>query len=203
MKYLTNDEVQRLLVSIDKKADKVLIQLGLVIGCRVSEIVTIDLKNIQPDRIKIWDEKKNLFRDVVIDSATRALLNDFIEDGWEPKPHVKHRLFYFSTKTANRVLKKYCKKAGIPDDKAHWHTLRHTYVMRSLDEGVPINHIVEQTGDSPSTIIAIYGRPSIDDRLRVIENHKLPSQSPVNITVSKGPVNEDGHNRTVSTEKEI
>ena len=65
--YLTNDEVQRLLVSIDKKADKVLIQLGLVIGCRVSEIVTIDLKNIQPDRIKIWDEKKNLFRDVVID----------------------------------------------------------------------------------------------------------------------------------------
>ena len=173
MKYLTKDEVQRLIVCIDDKRDKVLIQLGLVIGCRVSEIVTIDIKNIEPDRIKIWDEKKNVFRDVVIDSATRALLNDYLKDGWDPKPHVKHRLFYFSTKTANRILKRYCKSANIPDEKAHWHTLRHTYVVQSLDAGIPLNHIVEQTGDSPMTIIKIYGRPSIDSRLQMIERYRM------------------------------
>jgi integrase len=179
MKYLTKDEVQRLIVSIDDKRDKILIQLGLVIGCRVSEIVTIAIKNIEPDRIKIWDEKKNVYRDVVIDSETRALLNDFLEDGWIPEPHVKHQLFYFSTKTANRILKRYCEKAGIPKEKAHWHTLRHTYVMQSLDAGVPINHIVEQTGDSPSTIINIYGRPSIDSRLQMIERYKITQEKGV------------------------
>lgn len=176
MKYLTKDEVQRLIVSIDDKRDRLLIQLGLVIGCRVSEIVTIDIKNIEPDRIKIWDEKKNVFRDVVIDSATRALLKDFLDDGWEPRPHVKHRLFYFSTKTANRILKRYCKAANIPDDKAHWHILRHTYVMQSMDDGIPINHIAEQTGDSFQTLYEVYGKhPSIDSRLLMIERRKLPA----------------------------
>jgi integrase len=185
MKYLTKDEVQRLIVSIDNKRDLLLVQLGLVIGCRVSEIVTIDIKNIEPDRIKIWDEKKNVFRDVVIDSATREMLNRYLEDGWEPKPHVKHRLFYFSTKTANRILKRYCEKAGIPKEKAHWHTLRHTHIMDCLDSNVPINYIVEQTGDSPTTIINIYGRPSIDARLRMIEHYRNGEQK-----------------RTVLTEKE-
>jgi len=168
MKYLTKDELRRVLVSVDDKRDKLLIQLGVVLGCRVSEVVTIRLKNVSSDRIKLWDEKKNRFRDAVIDSETQELLEQYIKDGWEAKPHVPHQLFYFSTKTANRIFKRYCTKAQIPKDKQHWHVLRHSYVLHSLEAGVPMNHICEQTGDSPVTLIRVYGQPSIDARREMI-----------------------------------
>jgi integrase len=169
MKYLTKDEIRRLLVCIDNKRDKLLIQLGLVMGCRVSEIVNIRLKNVETDRIKIWDEKKNRFREVVIDRETKTFLDEYLKTYWKPKKHYPHTLFYFTSKTANRILKRWCGVARIPTEKAHWHTLRHTYVIQSLDVGVPLNHICEQTGDSANTVIRVYGRPSIDSRRKTME----------------------------------
>lgn len=173
MKYLTKDEIGRLMVAVTDKRDKLLIQLGLVMGCRVSEVVTIRLKNVSADRIKLWDEKKNLFRDAVIDSETKQLLDEYLKTDWKPMPHVGHQLFYFSTKTANRILKRWCKQVGIPKDKAHYHVLRHSYVIHSLEAGVPINHVCEQTGDSPTTIVLEYGRPSIDARKQMLETKGL------------------------------
>ena len=164
MKYLTSDEIERLLVSIDNERDALLIQLGLVLGCRVSEVVSIRLKHVTDDVIRIYDEKKDVYRDCVIDPVTSEDLDNYLKCGWKAEPHVPHQLFYFSTKTANRIFKKWCSVAKIPEEKAHWHTLRHTYVIQSLDAGVPINHVCEQTGDSPTTIINIYGRPSIGQR---------------------------------------
>ena len=169
MKYLTRDEIQRLLVCVDNKRDKLLIQLGFALGCRVSEIVGIRCKNIYSDHAKLWDEKKDTFREVVIDSGTMGLLNDHLATEWKARPYSTHKLFYFSTKTANRILKKWCKIAGISDEKSHWHALRHTYVVQSLECGVPLSHVVEQTGDSPSTVIKVYGRPSIDARREMLE----------------------------------
>lgn len=169
MKYLTRDEVKRLLVCIDNRRDKLLIQMGLVLGCRVSEIVSLRVKNISPDRVKLWDEKKDRYREAVMDSATRVMLEEFLRDEWSPKPHYPHKLFYFTEKTANRIVKRWFKAAGIPDEKAHWHTLRHTYVVQSLDSGVPLNHVCEQTGDSPNTIVRVYGRPSIDLRRAMLD----------------------------------
>lgn len=171
-KYLTREEVRRLLVRIDNDRDKLLIQLGLVLGCRVSEVVNIRLKRIGIGEIDLWDEKKDTLRKAVIDFETKAMIENYLlSEAWTPKPYVPHQLFYFSTKTANRILKRWCKEANIPDEKAHWHTLRHTYVVQSLEQGVPLNHICEQTGDSPMTIIRIYGRPSTDMRRSMLEKN--------------------------------
>lgn len=169
MKYLTQDEIQRLLVRIDNPRDKLLIQLGFVTGCRVSEVVSIAIRGIKSDRIEIWDEKKDCYREVVIDSETRRWIEEYIADHWMPKPHKHHQLFYFSTKTANRILKYWFREADIPVEKAHWHTLRHTYVIHSLESGVPLNHVCAQTGDSANMIIRTYGAPSIDKRIEVLE----------------------------------
>jgi integrase len=169
MKYLTREELQGLLVRIDNKRDRLLIQLGLVLGCRVSEIVNIRCKNISGGCIKLWDEKKDCYRETVVDQQTEETLQDFLATDWNAKPHTPHRLFYFSTKTANRILKKWCRAANIPSEKSHWHALRHTYVVQSLEAGVPLNHVCEQTGDSPNTVIKVYGRPSIDARREMLE----------------------------------
>lgn len=170
MKSLTLEEIRRLLVRIDDEEDKLLIQLGLVLGCRVSEIVNIPIKAIANERIRLWDEKKNLFREGVIDQETAGMISHYLAHRWKPQPHVPHRLFYFGTRTANRKLQHWCEEVEIPREKAHFHTLRHTYVVQSLDAGVPINHVCEQTGDSPQTIVLVYGKPSIDARQQMMES---------------------------------
>jgi len=168
MKSLTKPEIGRLLVRIDNARDMLLIQMGLVLGCRVSEITSIRLKNIHPDRLVLWDEKKNTFRECVLDQETRGQLEDYLRSDWRPKPHRPHQLFYMSPKTVNRIVKRWFAAAAITAEKAHWHTLRHTYIVQSLEAGVPLNHIIEQTGDSPATILKVYGCPGIDSRRAMI-----------------------------------
>jgi integrase/recombinase XerD len=168
MKYLTKDEIWKLLVSATNKRDKCLIQLGLVTGCRVSEIVGIRVAHIKSGVIKVYDHKKDIYREVVIDHDTAGMISEYLAYGWKAEGYGPQRLFYFSTRTANRILKRACKAAEIPPEKAHFHVLRHTYVVQSLEAGVPINHVCEQTGDSATTIISIYGRPSTDARREMI-----------------------------------
>ncbi len=169
MKYLTKDEIERLLVSADNRRDKLLIQLGLVTGCRVSELVGIRLQHVSRGSIKVYDYKKDIFREVVIDKDTQAMIAAYLDDGWKADGYGPRKLFYFTRRTADRIIKYWCEVAKIPKDKAHCHTLRHTYVIHSLEAGVPLNHVCEQTGDSYATIIRIYGRPSIDARQKMMQ----------------------------------
>lgn len=178
-KYLTQEETDRLLVRNGTKTDKLLIQLGLTLGCRVSEITSIRLKNIKGRQIKIWDEKKNEYRICVIDSKTQKLIKDYLAYEYKvPSGHKREyqKLFYFSNKTANRKIKAAFEDVGIPNEVPHrWHTLRHTYVRLTLDRmgSRGIQFVCEQTGDSPGTILGIYGIPSLDDRLKAAEEHSF------------------------------
>ena len=173
--YLTKDEIGRLIDTVKGRRDILLFRIGLAIGPRVSEIADITLQGIQSDRLKIHDIKKKEYRDVVIDSETRELLGRYLKSEWEPrhrrgqKADRHERLFYLSPKSINRIVKHWFKVAKIPDEKAHWHTLRHTYIYQSLEAGVPISHLCAQTGDSILVLIRDYGTPTIDSRNEVME----------------------------------
>jgi len=178
-KYLTEDEVQRLLVRDADPTDKLLVQLGLSMGCRVSEIMSLRIKWIDGQIIKIYDEKKNEDRHCVIDKDTSDLLQDYLHNHWKiPQGYTREhqRLFYFSDRTTNRKIKRAFKEVGVSSVVPwRWHTLRHTYVRRMLDnlKDRSIQFICQQTGDSPATILGYYGVPSIEERLRVCDDYPV------------------------------
>ncbi len=176
-KYLTPDEVDRLLVRISDPTDKILIQLGLALGCRVSEILSIKLVSISGKVIEVWDEKKDEYRHGVIDSGTAEALNDYLKTHYRAPTGVRkdfQTIFHISGKTANRRIKKWFEVAEVSRDVPwRWHTLRHTYIRRMLDamKDRSIQFICEQTGDSPATILGYYAIPSIEERLQVAEDY--------------------------------
>lgn len=183
-KYLTEDEVERLLVRTSGPTDKLLIQLGLSLGCRVSEIVSLRILNINGQVIRIWDEKKDEDRIVVTDAATAEAIQVYLRD-YYLAPHGLRRefqvLFPFTAKTVNRIVKRAFGAAevskGVP---WRWHTLRHTYIRRTLDltKDRGLQHVIEQTGDSPATILRIYGVPSLEDRLKVADETAATKGAP-------------------------
>ena len=170
-KYLNDDQMTRLLSNIDNIMDKSLIASGLDLGCRVSEIVTISTSNInlKEQVIKLWDEKKDIWRECVITHPTAQLIKMYLNSRQKRSP----LLFPFSYKTANRRLKKWCKIAGIPKEKAHWHTLRHTYIVQSRLKGRDIKCVQQQTGDSLLTLLRIYSNLTIEDRRKISEEKPI------------------------------
>ena len=167
VKYLSEREINSLLSIIDNIEDKCLITLGIDSGGRVSEIVGILTSNIDYESqvIKIWDEKKDIWREWVVTSPTVQLIRMYLNSRSKKSPE----LFPFTYKTANRRLKKWCKVSGIAQHKAHWHTLRHTYIVQSRMKERDIKAVQQQTGDSLLTLLRIYSNLSNEDRLKISE----------------------------------
>lgn len=170
---LTEADIRNLLFAIDNNRDDALIRLGLSIGLRVSEVVTIRTSEIDFDRglIKIWDEKKDKWRLVMPTlealSAVKKYLNSL--------PRQPQYLFPVSTKTVERIIQKYSKKAlGFV---ISWHSLRTTYVSRSVELEQSPAVVMVNTGDSPATILKYYTKlPEVVMRRFVEGKPVIPSE---------------------------
>ena len=163
---LTEAQIRLLLHAIDNIRDDALIRLGLSVGLRVSEVVSIRTSEIDFERglINIWDEKKDRWRLVMptLDSLStiRKYLNTL--------PRQPQYLFPVSSKTVERIIQKYSKEAlGFV---ISWHSLRTTYVSRSVELEQSPAVVMVNTGDSPSTILKYYTKlPEVVMR-RFLEN---------------------------------
>ena len=73
-------EIRLLLSSIDDIRDDALIRLGLSVGLRVSEVVSIRASEIDFERglIKIWDEKKDQWRQIMPTNETMGTIKKYL-----------------------------------------------------------------------------------------------------------------------------
>lgn len=171
-KYLTEKEINILLSEPMENKKKILIQLGLESGARVSEIVGILARNVDGNFIKLYDYKKNDWRAIVISDNLRDKIIDYLSNTTAPKRGPR-KMYPVSEKTINNWLKDIFNNAGLPSSKAHWHTFRHTFVSRCRLLGYDIAYAVAQTGDSPATILRYYGTPTLDERLNIIREKPI------------------------------
>src|SRR5712692_659137 len=77
---LIEAEIRLLLSSVESIRDDALIRLGLSVGLRVSEVVTIRTSEIDFDHglIKIWDEKKDRWRHVMPTTETIGVVKRYL-----------------------------------------------------------------------------------------------------------------------------
>ncbi len=170
-KYLTTDELKRLNSALPENRKGLIIQLGLELGCRVSEITHLRVKLIRERVVEIYDEKKNCYRDCVISEMTATALHRFVEKHRARRgySHEKQLVFYECERTVNNWLKEIFAVAKIPLEKAHWHTLRHTFIRRAMPKW-GIKAVEQQTGDSATTLLKYYSELTTDDRLKLIDS---------------------------------
>lgn len=178
-KYLTEEEIGKLLEIIDEIEDKTLIVFTLETGLRRSEVVNILTSNIDYERqvVKIYDEKKNHWREVVFPRYVGSQLRMYLNS----RKQKSSLLFPFCGRTANRRLKKWCVKAEIRIERkgktrVSFHWLRHTFIIRSKMVGRDIKVVQQNTGDTIETILKYYRKLSIEDRIREVENKPILPQ---------------------------
>jgi len=175
-KYLTEEEIKKLIQSIEILEDKTLILFTLETGLRRSEVVNIYTSNLEFKRqvVQVFDDKKDEWRSIVYPNYVGSQVKMYLNNREESSQF----LFPFCGKTANRKLKKWAKKADIrtndmgqTDVSFHW--LRHTYIRRSKKVGRDIKVVQQNTGDTIETVLKYYRDLSIEDRIFEIESKPL------------------------------
>lgn len=163
-RYLTLEEAQRLLSSIDgknKERDYCIICIFLNCGLRISEIVGLNLQDIRADHLRVFG-KGSKERVVYLNDATAAAINDYLAVRRNIAAIDKNALFLsnrrerISRETVHAMVKKQLTRAGLDADKYSSHKLRHTAATLMLQNGVDVRTLQEVLGHENLNTTQIY-----------------------------------------------
>ena len=167
--FLTLEEVKRLLEAPDLSTpqgqrDRALLELLYASGLRVSELVQLNLEQINLDtrEIRVWG-KGAKERVVLMGEPAAKALTAYLRRG-RPKLLGKKKssaLFVnryggrLPERRIQRILEDYAKLAGI-DKRVHPHLLRHTFATQLLDGGADLRVVQELLGHADLSSTQIY-----------------------------------------------
>ncbi|MBI3180505.1 MAG: tyrosine-type recombinase/integrase [Deltaproteobacteria bacterium] len=156
---LSTHEVLRLLEAAPTLRDKLLLGFMYATGLRVSEVVRLRWRDLDPDRhtISVWQGKGRKDRQVMLPACYDGLLRElrrsatpdqFLFVGHEPRRHLGPR-------AAQRAMERAVQLAGI-GKQAGCHSLRHSFATHMLENGVDVRFIQRLLGHAKLDTTRLY-----------------------------------------------
>ena len=168
-KFITFDELNKLLENAENYRDKLIIKFLFYTGVRVSELIKIKKNDIifEEGFVKVYG-KGGKERIVPIPKELLNELKDYIN-----KINTEN-IFPLSSRQVERIIKNVAEKAGI-NKKVTPHVLRHSLATTLLSKGVDIRYIQEILGHSSLNITQIYTHV-VPNQLKEIYNKVFENQ---------------------------
>jgi len=168
LKYMIANEIRALLAAAFKSPrDYAIFRLGYHHGLRASEIGLLEMTDWMPaarmenDRLMIHRLKNSISGETrIVPAAAEALRRWIKKRGTAPGPIFPSRKDKpISRRRLDELAKFYGKKAGIPEDKRHFHALRHTCATSLLSEHeLDIAHVKDHLGHKNIQNTMIYAQ---------------------------------------------
>jgi Site-specific recombinase XerD len=162
--YLTLEESEKLLNSVDgtnKERDFCIITIFLNCGLRISEVVGLNLTDIQKDHLRVLG-KGNKERIVYLNEACIDSINSYLAVRKKIVAIDKNAFFLsnrrrrISRETVHHLVKNYITAAGLDSKSLSSHKLRHTAATLMLQNGVDIRTLQELLGHEHLNTTEIY-----------------------------------------------
>ena len=162
--YLTLDQSLALLQSVDGKnreRDYCILTFFLNCGLRISELIGLDLTDIQDDALRVLG-KGNKVRIVYMNDACKSALHDYLEVRRPITGRDRNALFLSSRderirrSTVHNLVKKHLGAAGLNEGEFSSHKLRHTAATLMLQNGVDVKAVQEVLGHEHLNTTEIY-----------------------------------------------
>ena len=166
-KAFTEEEIEKMRSCIPKEDKRLaaVFELLLSTGCRVSEIVGINIDDIQDDEITVFGKGKKE-RVVYLNAKARLAIKEYLDSRNDDNPalfvtkDMPHDRLMFSSIEVN--VRKLGKEAGVRN--VHPHRFRRTCATLALNRGMPIEQVQIMLGHESidtTTIYATSNRESV------------------------------------------
>ena len=167
---LSADDVERLLAAHPRDAtpesrrDSAMLELLYASGMRVSELVSLDLDDLDLDGAAVrCFGKGRKERIIPIHQAAVTAVRDYLEGGRPKRQSSRSARAVFLNRRGARLtrqgfwllLKSYAQRAGL-DGRITPHTLRHSFATHLLRGGAQLRHVQELLGHASITTTQIY-----------------------------------------------
>ncbi len=156
--YLTREEIKKLLAVTKNFKHRLMIELMLCSGLRVSECINLKKENINDDKtVTIRAGKGNKDRITIIPVIVLEHLKRYLENRKYNSEYIfckkdGHKL---TVKLPQKIIKKLAKEAGIRK-KVTPHILRHSFATHLLHNGTDIRYIQTLLGHAQIQTTQIY-----------------------------------------------
>lgn len=177
LSILTKSEIEELLSKttgddLKSQRDEAMLQLLYATGMRVTELISLKISDINLNSGKVKISKSSSYRTVSLNKSTVKYLKNYITNirPLISKLESDDSLFYNSNgKKLTRqgfwkILKKYKAETNIDKDLTP-HTLRHSFAIHNLNEGMDIKDLKEILGHTDVATTMMYND--------FIENNKI------------------------------
>ena len=177
--FLTVDEVVKLVETpgsdnVYESRDRAILELLYSCGLRVSELVGINLNNLDLTSMSVKVlGKGNKERMVPLGSKACTAIKTYISQRLDLKPEddylfVNSRGGRLSTRSIDRIIKKYAAISGIPKNISP-HVLRHTFATHLLGGGADLRAIQEMLGHKSLSTTQRYTHISIEKIMEIYD----------------------------------
>lgn len=177
-KAFTEYEVEKLRDACRSKREKAIIEILLSTGCRVSELVSIKIDDLQPDKVNILG-KGSKRRDVFLNARALVSIENYLKERKDSNPylfpkgvcitenkgHLKGNGQWYTdpslidsgpmaTSSIESIIRKIGKRAGV--ENAHPHRFRRTCATMALRRGMKIEMVSKMLGHESIETTQIY-----------------------------------------------
>lgn len=173
----SDDDIEKMrcatMVTRNSKRDRALIEFMLTTGCRVSEIVNLDISHVNFLREEaIVKGKGNKERKVYISRTAMHYLQEYISDR---EINADSPLFAnksgkrWSKQSIEKLIKSIAKKVEV--DNAHPHRFRRTFATNALNKSMPVQCLQKILGHQSLDVTMRYC--TVDDDTARIEHRRV------------------------------
>lgn len=167
-KYLTCEQVVRLIGACLRPRDRLILRVFWETGVRVSELISLTADSIDftGEALQVVTLKRRSHvravpvRPVLLGELARHIASSGIRTG--------EKLFPVTRQRVHQIVRHAARKAGLPEDRAHPHTLRHSFAIACVLARVPVLVLAEWLGHRSLESTLIYTKVLCADSRRYL-----------------------------------
>lgn len=173
--FLSKEEENNLINSIDNIRDKAIIITLLNTGLRLNELINIKISNIKDDLIFVESRKGSKQQYMPLNQKCKKVIEEWLKirpDCDNEYIFISNRKKKISARTVQKNFNKYRDKSGI-NKNVTVHKLRHTFATRLVQKNVPLPNIQALMGHNDiktTTIYMHYDNKDLKNAVSVLDN---------------------------------
>ncbi len=159
-------DVPKALSTPEAGRDVVMLELLYATGLRATEVVSLQLSDVDLPRATLLCRNGNARRQIPLSAHVVELLSDYIANGRLDLLYDEKETALFLNRRGNQltrqgfwqIVKNYATRAGL-DERVTPHTLRHSFAMRKVQGGADLRTLQQALGHAYISSTRVYRQP--------------------------------------------